>query len=512
MKRIVSVLMILSFLVINFPVFAQEPIIRQDYNFVPAKAFRESFSDEEEKWMIEKIDIVKGFSIYHYRAGISILYEINGKGIGGLTRFTDDNTSFGYKNETGDIVIPCKYTFIMPFYGNNYLARNYIGKSYTEEYKDSDGNTQERDSYIKKWGYVSKNGEEVIPNIYEHLWEFTEDLCAAKLNGKYGYIDMNGNIIIPFQYEDARPFENGVAKVMLNNNWIYIDRDGNNLGEVPEQSENEVTSKDSEPILDYIETENGRLYGYINANNEVVIPYQYEKAQPFSEGLAWVEQKKAIDQNGNVVFELDYEFYRLDDFKNGIALAYSPPIIMPHRYEYKIPINKKGEYILPAEETLTAEQIVYLKGLDWRALYDFSGVKDGSAYCMGSDGEWLIVDKSYIPIVLNNKVVKTDKSPILLNGRTLVPLRAVAESMGCDVGWYEKSQMIVVQRDGLSIEMTINNPILTVIGNGPKKEIALDAAPQLYGDRTMVPIRAIAEELNYQVEWDELLNLVKIHQ
>ena len=435
--------MILSFLVINFPVFAQEPIIRQDYNFVPIKTFQYSTSEAEASWLIENIDIVKGHVTWLSRTVVSILYEINGKGIGGLTRFTEyyqEDTLYGYKNENGEIVVPRKYTFIMPFYGNNYLARNYIDESYTEEYQDSDGNTHERKSYIKKWGYVSKNGEEVIPNIYEHLWKFTEGLCAAKLNGKYGFIDTNGNTIIPFQYEDARPFENGTAKVMLNNNWIYIDRDGNNLGEVPEQSENEVTSKDSEPILDYIETENGRLYGYINANNEVVIPYQYEKAQPFSEGLAWVEQKKAIDQNGNVVFELDYEFYRLDDFKNGIALAYSPPIRTEWDYNYIIPVNKKGEYVLPAEETLTAEQIVSVRN-GWRALNDFQGMKDGSAYCVGLGGEWLIVDKSYIPIVLNNKVVKTDKNPILVNGRTLVPLRAVAESMGCDVGWYEKSQM-----------------------------------------------------------------------
>ncbi|MDD4690259.1 MAG: copper amine oxidase N-terminal domain-containing protein, partial [Eubacteriales bacterium] len=72
-------------------------------------------------------------------------------------------------------------------------------------------------------------------------------------------------------------------------------------------------------------------------------------------------------------------------------------------------------------------------------------------------------------------------------------------------------RMVVIQREGVTIELMIDSPIMNVTSNKITNQIILDVSPQLMGNRTMLPIRAIAEQLKYQVEWDQISNLVKIY-
>src|SRR6185503_11638915 len=63
-------------------------------------------------------------------------------------------------------------------------------------------------------------------------------------------------------------------------------------------------------------------YGYIAGNGDIIIPFIYEKAQPFREGLACVEKDSLqffIDVKGNKVFNLDSSAVG-STFYNGIAL------------------------------------------------------------------------------------------------------------------------------------------------------------------------------------------------
>lgn len=47
-----------------------------------------------------------------------------------------------------------------------------------------------------KWGYINKEGKEVVKPIYDHALDFHEGLAAVCLNGKWGVIDKEGNQII----------------------------------------------------------------------------------------------------------------------------------------------------------------------------------------------------------------------------------------------------------------------------------------------------------------------------
>lgn len=89
--------------------------------------------------------------------------------------------------------------------------------------------------------------------------------------------------------------------------------------------------------------------------------------------------------------------------------------------------------------------------------------------------------------------------PCIENGRTLVPVRAIAEFLGSSVSWDNETQEITISKDDTVITMTIGST--TAYVNGEEKE--LDTAPAIKNGRTLVPARFIAESFNLSVDWDE---------
>jgi hypothetical protein len=85
----------------------------------------------------------------------------------------------------------------------------------------------------------------------------------------------------------------------------------------------------------------------------------------------------------------------------------------------------------------------------------------------------------------------------VLNGRTFLPVRFVAENFGCVVSWDEATQTVVIEKEDKIIALTIGESAIRVSG----AYNAIDAAPYVTEGRTMVPIRAIAEALGMQVDY-----------
>ena len=90
-----------------------------------------------------------------------------------------------------------------------------------------------------------------------------------------------------------------------------------------------------------------------------------------------------------------------------------------------------------------------------------------------------------------------DVAPTVLNGRTFLPVRFVAENFGCVVNWDETTQTVVIEKEDKIIALTIGESAIRVSGDYK----TIDAAPYVTEGRTMVPIRAIAEALGMQVEY-----------
>ena len=98
--------------------------------------------------------------------------------------------------------------------------------------------------------------------------------------------------------------------------------------------------------------------------------------------------------------------------------------------------------------------------------------------------------------------------PIIENGRTLAPIRAVTEALRAEVIWNGETQGITITKDDILIEMTIGNTAAYVNGN----EVLLDTAPEIRNDRTLVPVRFIAESFNLNVDWDGNSNTIIISE
>ncbi len=108
--------------------------------------------------------------------------------------------------------------------------------------------------------------------------------------------------------------------------------------------------------------------------------------------------------------------------------------------------------------------------------------------------------ESGVPLTVHvdGKYVSTDVEPYISSGRTYLPLRAAAESMGAAVVWDNNTRSATVTKDGTVIRCTVGSTAFTV--NGVTKYN--DAAPQIVAGRTMLPIRPIAEALGGTLSWD----------
>jgi hypothetical protein len=108
----------------------------------------------------------------------------------------------------------------------------------------------------------------------------------------------------------------------------------------------------------------------------------------------------------------------------------------------------------------------------------------------------------------NGQSYELDSEPFILNSRTMVPIRAIAEAFGAEVKWFNKTQTVEIALDGIFISMQIGNRI-AMVGN---KVYMLDAPPVIRDNRTFVPVRFIAEGLNSKVEWDSANSTVLIER
>lgn len=94
------------------------------------------------------------------------------------------------------------------------------------------------------------------------------------------------------------------------------------------------------------------------------------------------------------------------------------------------------------------------------------------------------------------------------NDRTMVPIRFVAERLGADVGWEQSTQQITITLGDKVIVMFVGSVNYTVNGNAS----VMDTEPVIIDgwDRTIVPVRFVAEALGMAVSWDSEKMLVLI--
>ena len=98
-----------------------------------------------------------------------------------------------------------------------------------------------------KWGLLNRKGELIVPFIYDKIEAFNESVAVVKQNNRYGAINSSGELIIPTQYF----LESSLGRF-----------NGGRLG---------VRNRTAEGIKS----------GYLDKEGELVIPYVFDKVDPF---------------------------------------------------------------------------------------------------------------------------------------------------------------------------------------------------------------------------------------
>lgn len=111
---------------------------------------------------------------------------------------------------------------------------------------------------------------------------------------------------------------------------------------------------------------------------------------------------------------------------------------------------------------------------------------------------------SDISVMIDSRIIEFDVQSIILNERTLVPMRKIFEELGCSIEWLAETQTVLATKNSkiMALQVGKNKIISTDIETGITEVKEIDISPIIYNDRTLIPVRAISELLGYTVEWD----------
>lgn len=88
--------------------------------------------------------------------------------------------------------------------------------------------------------------------------------------------------------------------------------------------------------------------------------------------------------------------------------------------------------------------------------------------------------------------------PVIVNGSTMVPLRAIFEALGAEVNWNADTKTALGYANGKSVQITVNSTTAYVNGG----EVYLAQSAIIQNGSTLVPARFIAESLGADVVWN----------
>ena len=314
------------------------------------------------------------------------------------------HSKFGLINRDGDIIIPIKYDYI-------------------DQHIDLDNDTDKifiSVSRNHKFGFIDKTGKEIIPLIYDSVGDFEHGLAVVEVNTKYGIIDEKGSVVAPLIY-DLILNPNTNFPVMLNDKWGAITPTGAIC--IPIKYEN--LSFVDENLVQAVY--NNKL-GYIDSNNNIVIPFKYAPnfRSYYGNGLSQLGRLDGshvwVDIHGNeynseaeakqAINWVD-EIYELREFEKYPLLKKIHTLINQQGQEIPLPYNK-----------------VYAIDLDL-----FKVELDGQWGIINQNGEEIVspqydaigyrFHQNITPVYLNNKIGFIDKTgeeviPLIFNGLSIM--------------------------------------------------------------------------------------------
>lgn len=312
--------------------------------------------------------------------------------------------SLGMIDRTGKLTLPVEFEDIgnlsegLIYAQKNGLYAYYdrygvkrIDHKFDEAYSFADGKAKvEVDG---KQAYIGKDGEFIVGPKYDNIRFFHGDLYVVSIDGLEGLIGLSGNTVVEPQYERIGELSNGLAMVIKDELLGYAD----STGQVIIPMEFEVFPncleqgafrpfsalakyKDKYGLIDrfgkfvipndYLRLgefstimafNKGKLWGYIDLNNKVVLPPKYDWAESFKNGSAIVDKggmQGVINLDGEEIIPVEKEeVLRLDPMRFQVqsegrvgVISADGKVIAPVIYQEVRQLNKEF-YVLSRGDT-----------------------------------------------------------------------------------------------------------------------------------------------------------------
>ncbi|MBB6217978.1 hypothetical protein HNQ80_004115 [Anaerosolibacter carboniphilus] len=109
-------------------------------------------------------------------------------------------------------------------------------------------------------------------------------------------------------------------------------------------------------------------------------------------------------------------------------------------------------------------------------------------------------------IISKNMKIKFDTPPVIKDGRTLVPVRALTQAFGAEVGWNSETKEVTISKGDVEIVLKLGSNIAIVNG----QEVEIEVPAETINSRTVIPLRFIVESLGLKTNWDEDSETIEI--
>lgn len=310
-----------------------------------------------------------------------------------------EENKVGLIDTNGKFIIPPKYESIIPFKDGLARASKVVNGKVKEGFIDIKGNAVIPFIYDRVYdfseglakveegnriSFIDKSGRKIIAlkeSAYSRSFAEGYAIITNPETKKYGFMDKTGNIVIPCIYDDVSDFKDGTACVEKDNLWGLIDKNGKELTPISYESISsshhgipgtsswsergwaEIRKNGKKGIIDirgkevlpciykslkeYKYSEGpvpvtiDNKWGYVNSDGKLIIPYEFDDASPFTSELAIVKKngkEGMINKTGQLVIPCVYDqLGKLSD--DGLS-------VFKENKHYGV-INNHGTIVIP---------------------------------------------------------------------------------------------------------------------------------------------------------------------
>ncbi len=134
----------------------------------------------------------------------------------------------------------------------------------------------------------------------------------------------------------------------------------------------------------------------------------------------------------------------------------------------------------------------------------FSVTKMSGGDCVEKYYKAQLKKTALVTVFYNGEKIGFDQVPVIEEGRTLVPLRAIFEKIGASVEWNSDTKTVTAKKGDTTVKLTIDSTKATKNG----ETVKLDVPAKIVGGRTLVPVRFVSDCFGVDVQWDAKMQKV----